>query len=68
MPNYKQFAANLLSRNPNVANSPQGRALVDILRSNDDARGRQMAANICQEYGVSEEEAARMAMSRFFNQ
>ncbi len=62
----KQIAIQALKRRPDIANSPQGQEFLNILESGDDARGRQMAQNYCQTYGMSEQDAIQK-VRQFFN-
>lgn len=64
--NLKDFALNLINKNPNVANNPRAQELIDVIKSGDDARGQQIAQNICDTYGVSKEDAISQAKG-FFN-
>lgn len=64
--NLFQFAMNIIGNNPKIKNSPQGKELMNILQTNDSARGQKMAENLLQTYGVSKEEALGQA-KRFFN-
>lgn len=66
MPDVSQLAISLLQQNPNVANSPQGQQFLQILKSGDVEKGKQMAQNICQSYGTTPEEAFKQAKT-FFN-
>lgn len=68
MPNLEQFAMTLLKKNPNIANSPQGKQFMQILQNGDVAAGQQMAQNFCQAYGDTPEEAMKKAERFFFNQ
>lgn len=64
--NLQQLAMQALQKNPQVANSPQGQEFLRILQSGDAAAGQQMARNLCQAHGTSEEDAAKQA-AQFFN-
>lgn len=59
------FAIMILQRNPQVLKSPMGKELADILQNKDDARGQQMANNICNSYGVTKEEIVKQAKQFF---
>lgn len=65
MNNLKQMAINMLGNNPQIKNSPQGKAFMDILQNNDSERGQQMAENLLKTYGVSKEEAISQARQFF---
>lgn len=64
--NLKDFALNLINKNPNVANNPRAQELIDVIKNGDEARGQQIAQNICDTYGVSKEDAISKAKG-FFN-
>lgn len=66
MPDMKRFAMLLLQKNPKVANTPQGQQFLEILKSDDDEKGQEMAKNICGSYGVKPEDAYNQA-KQFFN-
>lgn len=61
----QNFALNLLQRNPNIANNPNAIEMINVIRSGDATRGAQIAQNICNSYGVSQQEATEKA-KRFF--
>ena len=65
MPDLRQIAMQALQRNQQIANSPQGRQFMQILQSGDIAAGQQMAQNICQAYGVSEQDAIKTVANHF---
>lgn len=65
MMDMRDFALNMISRNPNVANNPNAQEFINVIRSGDEERGKQIAANICQNMGVSQEEGIGMA-KKFF--
>lgn len=65
MADLRQIAMQALQRNPQVANSPQGRQFMQILQSGDVAAGQQMAQNMCQAYGVSEQDAIKQVAQHF---
>lgn len=60
-----QFAAKMLQSNPQAANSPMGQQLVQILQTGDVNAGQQLANNICQTYGVSQQEAIQKSRNYF---
>lgn len=60
-----QMAMNRISSDPSFRNNPQARAFVDIMQRGDIAQGQEMAKNLCQSYGVSEQEALQQAKSFF---
>ncbi len=63
---FRQFALDLIARNPNVGNNANAKAMIEVLKSGDNARGEQMANNILQSMGVSREDALSQAKG-FFN-
>lgn len=62
----RSFALNLLARNPNIANNPQAISMLNVIRSGDDAKGQEIARNICNSMGVTEQDALNQA-KQFFN-
>lgn len=60
-----QMAMNRISSDPNLQKNPQARAFMDIMQRGDVAQGQQMARNLCQSFGVSEQEALQQAKSFF---
>lgn len=64
--NLKDFALNLIKNNPQVANNPRAQEMIDVIKSGDEARGQQIAQNICDTYGISKEDAISQAKG-FFN-
>jgi hypothetical protein len=60
-----QMAMNRISSDPSFRNNPQAKAFVDIMQRGDIAQGQEMAKNLCQSYGVSEQEALQQAKSFF---
>lgn len=50
-----QMAMNRFSSDPSFRNNPQAKAFVDIMQRGDVAQGQQMAKNLCQSFGVSEQ-------------
>lgn len=65
MPDLYSFALNMLNNNPEKANSPLGRQLRAILESRDDAKGQELASNLCHSYGWNEEEMINKGKSQF---
>lgn len=60
-----QMAMNRISSDPSFRNNPQAKAFVDIMQRGDITQGQEMAKNLCQSYGVSEQEALQQAKSFF---
>lgn len=61
----KDFAMQMINRNPNIANNPQAQEFMKVIQSGDQVRGRQIAENLCKTYGVSPEEALAQAKDFF---
>lgn len=64
--NIMDFAINMINQNPSIANNPQAKDLMEVIRSGDSTRGQQIAENLCNTYGVPKEEAISQAKG-FFN-
>lgn len=60
-----KMAMNRISSDPSFRNNPQAKAFVDIMQRGDIAQGQEMARNLCQSFGVSEQEALQQAKSFF---
>lgn len=61
----KQWAFNMLEKNPNIANAPMAKEMIEVLKSGDNSRGEQMANNILQTYGITKDDAISQA-KKFF--
>lgn len=59
------LAMTMISNNPQIANNPQAKSMIEVIQSGDAERGRQIAENLCNTYGVSKEDAVKQAMSFF---
>lgn len=59
------LANNVLSSNPGLANDPNNKSIIDIIRRNDSQAGIAMANQILQKVGVTKEQALQMAQQRF---
>lgn len=66
MPSPMDFILKMIKNNPQIANNPQAQNYIQILESGDSAKGEEVARNLCETYGVSQEEATKQAKS-FFN-
>lgn len=66
MTDPKTFALNMIKRNPNLANNPQAQEMINVIQNGDSERGKQIATNMCNAYGVTPEEAIGKA-KQFFN-
>lgn len=60
-----QMAMNRISSDPRMQNNPQAREFINIMQSGDIARGEEMARNLCNSYGVSQQQALQQAKSFF---
>ena len=65
MISLQAIALDILEKNPNIANNPRAKEMVDVIRSGDNARGEEIARNLCASYGVSPEQASQDA-KRYF--
>lgn len=63
--NLEQWALNLISRNPNIANNPRAQEYIKIIQSGDSKKGEEIANNLCQTYGMSKEDAIKNAKQFF---
>lgn len=61
----RQWALSLIAKNPNIAGNPNAQAMIDVLKSGDNARGEQMANNLLQSMGMSREDAISQAKGFF---
>lgn len=59
------FFMSAINQNPNIANNPMARNMIQVLQSGDAQKGQQMAENLCKSYGVSTEQAMNMATNFF---
>lgn len=59
------LAMTMISNNPQIANNPQAKSMIEVIQSGDAERGRQIAENLCNTYGVSKEDAVKQARSFF---
>ena len=65
MPNFRQLAMNLIGQNPNIANNPQAKQMLDVIQSGNSQEGQRIADNLCNTMGVSREDALRKAKQFF---
>lgn len=66
MNNITNFAMTLLSRNPQIANNPTAKNMIDVIQSGDSKKGQEIAQNLCDTYGVRKEDVINQA-KQFFN-
>lgn len=59
------FAMRLLSNNPAIANNPRNAEMFNAIKNGDQAKGEQIARNLCESYGVTPEEAIEQAKKHF---
>ena len=62
----QQMAMKILKENPNIANNPNARSMINVIQSGDEKKGQEIAENICKSMGVSKEDAIRQA-EQFFH-
>ena len=65
MNNAMNFALGLISQNPQIANNPNAKEMIDVIQSGDFYRGQVIARNLCQANNTTPEEAINVAL-RFF--
>lgn len=61
----RSFALNILACNPNIANNPQAISMLNVIRSGDSIKGQEIAKNICNSMGVTEQDALNQAKQFF---
>lgn len=66
IPNIKDVAMNMIRNNPNVANNPNAQEFINVIQNGDSEKGKQIAQNLCNTYGVTPDQATKQA-KRFFN-
>lgn len=59
------LAMTMISNNPQIANNPQAKSMIEVIQSGNAERGQQIAENLCNTYGVSKEDAVKQAKSFF---
>lgn len=65
MPNFRQMAMNLIGQNPNIANNPRAKQMLDVIQNGNDQEGQRIAENLCNTMGVSKEDAIKQAKQFF---
>ena len=63
--NIMGLALDIIQKNPVLANNPNAREMIDVIRNGDAAKGQQIAKNLCDTYGVKPEDAISQARSFF---
>lgn len=61
----RNFAIQLLMNNPRIANNPQAQNYISVIQSGDNAKGAEIANNICQSYGMTPEQGLQQAKQFF---
>lgn len=51
----------LVKNNPNIANNPQAKEWLEVIKSGDAKRGQQIAENLCRNNGMTKEEGYESA-------
>lgn len=65
MLNIRDFALQMISQNPQIANNPQAQSYIETIRNGSIEDLRRVATNICNSYGVTPEQAAGQAINFF---
>lgn len=55
----------LIANNPAIANNPNAQNYLNVIQSNDQTKGEQIANNLCQTMGVTKEQAIAQAKAFF---
>ena len=63
--NIMGLALDIIQKNPALANNPNAREMIEVIRNGDAAKGQQIAKNLCDTYGVKPEDAISQARSFF---
>ena len=63
--NIMGLALDIIQKNPALANNPNAREMIEVIRNGDAAKGQWIAQNICDTYGVKPEDAISQARSFF---
>lgn len=63
--NPRDFALDMIRRNPAIANNPNSMHMVDVMQRGDAEEGMKIAENLCRTYGVTPQQAMEQAR-RFF--
>lgn len=65
MPNMIDFALQMIQNNLSIQNNPNAREMIDVIKSGDADKGRQIAMNICNTYGIDPKDAEAQARAFF---
>ena len=60
MPNFMDFALNMIRNNPRIANNSRSQQIVNAIQTKDFNAAQQIATQICQERGMSINDAYNM--------
>ena len=63
--NIMGLALDIIQKNPALANKPNAREMIEVIRNGDTVKGPQIAKNLCDTYGVKPEDAISQARSFF---
>lgn len=66
MPSPIDAIITMIEQSPQFARNPNAREMLDCIKNNDAKKGQQIAANLCNTYGIKPEDAVQQAR-RFFN-
>lgn len=61
----RDFAVSMLENNPSFSQNPVAQEYISVIKSNDSAKGEQIAQNLCNSYGVNKEDALNQARKFF---
>lgn len=59
--NSNQLINMMLQMNPQLQNNPQAQAMINVIRSGDETKGKALAENLCKTYGITTQEATQQA-------
>lgn len=60
-----QSMVDMIRANPAIANNPQMQAYLDVLESGDSEKGKELANNLLDTYGMTKEDALAQAKAFF---
>lgn len=55
----------MIAKNPQIANNPRNKEMFNVIQSGDTKKGQEIAQNLCNTYGVSQQEAIDQARKFF---
>lgn len=65
MNSIANFALDLISQNPQLANNPNAREMISVIKSGDFQKGQLIAQNLCNANNMTPDEAIRQARGFF---